>query len=154
MADEMRAAPVPDPLSVGQRVRARRKQLGLTQRELAAAGGVAESTVRNLESGRTAGVRRLPRWAQIERALGWPAGSLATIRAGRDPLSGLPPGLVGRLRNGRILDHDVIATTVDGIDVIVALRQRGQAPDPDVEIEVWTRLQHILHEALGESEQQ
>lgn len=61
---------------------ARRSELGLTQRELAAKAAVAERTVQNLEAGKRP--QPLIR-GKIERALGWQAGEMARIAAAKPP---------------------------------------------------------------------
>jgi transcriptional regulator with XRE-family HTH domain len=76
-------------------VAARRGELRMTQLELGAAAGVDVKTIGNLES---RGVWPIARTrAQIEEALGWPAGEMERIAA-RDgePELIIPPGLLAR----------------------------------------------------------
>ncbi|PZG49830.1 hypothetical protein C1I98_10970 [Spongiactinospora gelatinilytica] len=72
-----------DRARAAQHVVARRGELGLTQQQLASVAEIDVKTIFNLESGE--------RWphartrARIEAALGWAAGTLTEIAAGRDP---------------------------------------------------------------------
>lgn len=63
---------------VGEAVRARRRELGLSQDRIAALAEVAPTTWRNLEHGTGGDFRELVR-RRIEDALGWPHGSLRRI---------------------------------------------------------------------------
>ena len=69
---------------LGRAVYARRRQIGLSQQELADSAGVSQTTVRNIEAGRV-GARRGPSVPLIERALGWKPGSGEEILAGGEP---------------------------------------------------------------------
>ncbi|WP_170177521.1 helix-turn-helix transcriptional regulator [Thermomonospora umbrina] len=62
----------------------RRVRLGLRQRDLAAAAGVSETTIRNIEAGRIGG--RPTKWPLVEQALRWAPGSFEALREGRQPL--------------------------------------------------------------------
>lgn len=66
---------------------ARRSELGLTQRDLAAKAAVAERTVQNLEAGKRP--QPLIR-AKIEKALGWESGEMERI-ASRESEPEPPP---------------------------------------------------------------
>lgn len=70
--------------AVGEAVRARREELGLTQVELAQAANVSDTTVRVLETARRTNYRR-GNLRAIARALRWPDDALDRIRAGRPP---------------------------------------------------------------------
>jgi transcriptional regulator with XRE-family HTH domain len=69
---------------------ARRSDLGLTQRELAAKAAVAERTVQNLEAGKRP--QPLIR-GKIERALGWEAGEMERIAARKPEAPPQPPAI-------------------------------------------------------------
>ena len=64
-------------------VRARRKELSLTQADVAAAGHVSVELVRNIETRRRTPGRLNPRKARgIEEALRWESGSVDAVLAG------------------------------------------------------------------------
>ena len=70
---------------LGGWVRERRKQLGLTQEEVAAIAPMSDKTLRTVEAGKATGIRRPTRRA-LERALGWEPGSVdEAIDGGRQP---------------------------------------------------------------------
>lgn len=67
-------------------VRARRTELGLTQVDVATAGGVSVDMIRNIEHRRRTPKRVNPRTANaIEDALQWAPGSIEETLAGGDP---------------------------------------------------------------------
>lgn len=67
-------------------VRARRKELGLTQVDVATAGRISEDLIRNIELHRRTPKRLNPRTARaIEDALNWEPGSIEDTLAGGDP---------------------------------------------------------------------
>ena len=67
-------------------VRARRTELGLTQVDVATAGGVSVDTIRNIEHRRRTPKRVNPRTARaLEDALEWVPGSIEDTLAGGDP---------------------------------------------------------------------
>lgn len=76
---------------LGNAIEDRRRELKITQAELAAAAGVGRTTIVNLETGRDS--LRWPRSiADVERALGWPAGRARAIASGQfDPSSNVVP---------------------------------------------------------------
>ncbi len=68
-------------------VRLRRKQLKLTQTDVAERGGLSVMTVRNLENNRAGRLTRRLRRA-LERALEWPEGTVdAVVEFGRAPVA-------------------------------------------------------------------
>jgi transcriptional regulator with XRE-family HTH domain len=84
---------------LARHARDRRGDLGLTQAEAAAAGGLSISTLRLIEGGRQAGYRPAILRA-LERGLQWERGSVRAILAGGGPvpagedeptLPGIPP---------------------------------------------------------------
>jgi transcriptional regulator with XRE-family HTH domain len=75
--------------AVGEAVRARREELGLTQVELARASGVSEPTIRVLERPRGPRRYRHGTLRDLARALRWPDDAVARIRAGRPPAEDL-----------------------------------------------------------------
>lgn len=72
---------------VGQVVRERRKDLELSQDELAWMSDVSRTTIRNIEANRVEEARS---WADIETVLGWEPGSLELIHKGLVPNGILP----------------------------------------------------------------
>lgn len=72
-----------DWLRLGEAVRDRRVELGMTQDDLADEAGIATGTVRNLEKGNRVRDLMLPK---INRALGWDEGSYKRVLD-----EGLPP---------------------------------------------------------------
>lgn len=71
---------------LGRWIRERRKQLGLTQLEVAAAGPIAAKTLSDIECGQRRAPLRAPTRRALERALAWETGSLdAALAAGTPP---------------------------------------------------------------------
>jgi transcriptional regulator with XRE-family HTH domain len=72
-----------DPLErLGSRVRQRRLELGLTQRDAALAAGISDTTWLAVERGEKTSERTL---VGVERALRWAAGSAEAVMGGADP---------------------------------------------------------------------
>jgi transcriptional regulator with XRE-family HTH domain len=69
---------------LGEEVRLRRKQLKLTQPDLAERGGLSVATIRALETNRAGRLSRRLRRA-LERAIDWEAGSIDTVLEGGAP---------------------------------------------------------------------
>ncbi len=67
---------------LGSRVRQRRLELGLSQRDAAQAAGVSNQTWSNVELGRGASDLKL---AGVERAMRWQAGSAVAVATGGEP---------------------------------------------------------------------
>jgi transcriptional regulator with XRE-family HTH domain len=88
---------------LGDEVRLRRKQLKLTQPEVAERGGLSVATVRAVETNRSGRLSRRLRRA-LERAIEWEEGSVDAVLEGRAPrvietaaVKNVPPGApVGR----------------------------------------------------------
>jgi transcriptional regulator with XRE-family HTH domain len=71
---------------LAERVRSRRRELGLSIRAASTAAGIARATWDDLETG--ARQTRQDRWASVERALQWQPGSIAAILEGGEPIIG------------------------------------------------------------------
>ena len=69
---------------LGEEVRLRRKQLKLTQPDLAERGGLSVATIRAVETNRAGRLSRRLRRA-LERAIDWEAGSIDTVLEGGTP---------------------------------------------------------------------
>jgi transcriptional regulator with XRE-family HTH domain len=69
---------------LGEEVRLRRRQLKLTQPELAERGGLSVATIRAVETNRAGRLSRRLRRA-LERAIDWEAGSIDTVLEGGAP---------------------------------------------------------------------
>ncbi len=76
--------PAPDRRRLARRVRERRAELGLTQQELAAAGGPSTATMRLLENAAPVGYKQKS-LRQLEQSLGWAAGSVKALLDGGEP---------------------------------------------------------------------
>lgn len=73
--------------TLGEMIAARRKQIGMDQRELAEAAGVSENTVSNYERGRVPASGKVPAgYYKVERALHWARGSVDHILQGHSPV--------------------------------------------------------------------
>lgn len=72
-------------VAVGEAVRLRREDLGMTQVELATASGVSEPTIRVLERPRGARKFRRRTLRDLARALRWPDDAVERVLAGRPP---------------------------------------------------------------------
>lgn len=161
---------------LAEAIRHERLRRGLTQIDLANAAGVVEASVQKLERGD--GYGRMPSSAYaVGEAFGWVRGSIKDILDGGEPTleaaalpapvgdapeadsfaKGMPLRVATALRNGEIVDTDVVEFGPDGarMEMIVVLRRReGDAPiDPEdmrVGLERWMRAQpqirRIAHE--------
>lgn len=78
------------------RVAKRRSDLGMTQADLAAAGGISLATVQAIEAGR-AGTLRSRTASGLEKGLAWSAGSAARVLRGDDPEEASDPNTLGKL---------------------------------------------------------
>lgn len=140
-------------------IEAARDELGMTQVGLAEAAGVSESTIQNLESGKSR-----PKFPvslpKVERALKWAPGSGATVLAGGDPTPApqekaapsdgpsLPLRIQQELADGALLDTAVLDLTPLGSDAKMIVVVKG---DPDASPEqirrdllAWAKAQHAL----------
>ena len=130
--------PVPTPTSagggqeapalaeLGRWIRERRKQLGLTQLEVASAGPIAAKTLSDIECGQRRAPLRGPTRRALERALAWETGSLdAALAAGTPPppLPGTEP-LVPEVKSNKPLPADTdAAAPADGSDPFAHARR-------------------------------
>lgn len=152
---------------LAEALRRRRDDLGFTQVQLAEMVGVTDTTIRNLEGGRTF-TRPPSSLPGVERALGWAPGSARAILDGgeptlispkpvpenpQQPLSGLPASILDELAGGEVYATDIHNLTQgDGITIItVAVRRPGEAGE-QVSAEqrrrnfrAWSRVQRQLH---------
>ena len=93
---------------------ARRSELGLTQRELAAKANVAERTIQNLEAGKRP--QPLIR-GKIERALDWRSGEMARIAAGELPeRPTISPSLLASIRKEFPDDPEAQQRVIDAVE--------------------------------------
>lgn len=67
---------------LGNRIRARRDEMGLSQQEFADLATVGVNTIIRMESGEFA-LKRGRTWPKVEAALGWPGGYFDDYLAGR-----------------------------------------------------------------------
>lgn len=83
-----------DWVALGEAVKAARADLGLTQEEVAAAGGPSSATMRLIEGAMQDGYR--PRtFTALERALGWPKGRARRLLRGEpEPVAPAPEPVV------------------------------------------------------------
>lgn len=88
-------------VEVGALFRARRKSLGLTQKEAAARGSVVVTTWVKLEAGRHVSPAT---WTSAAMALDWPASARAALAAGADP-SDIAEEQAGRLPRGLAVEE-------------------------------------------------
>lgn len=101
---------------LGRWTRERRKQLGLSQLEVAAAGPIASKTLSDIECGRRRAALRAPTRRALERALSWETGSLDAALAAGTP----PPPLPGTEPLVPVADSNrpppAVAPAADGSD--------------------------------------
>lgn len=74
-------------------VKNRRKELGLTQTQVAELGGLSVELLRMVENNRTGQRLSAPKARGLERALGWEQGSVSAILAGGSPALAANPAL-------------------------------------------------------------
>lgn len=114
---------VPALAELGRWIHQRRKQLGLTQLEVAAAGPIASKTFINIERGRRAALRAPTRRA-LERALSWEPGSLDAALATATP----PPPLPGTEPPVPVADSDTTASDGDAAGTAAPATAEGADP--------------------------
>ncbi|MFD8144777.1 helix-turn-helix domain-containing protein [Streptomyces sp. NPDC059708] len=139
-------------------IEAARNAMGLTQVALAAAAGVSESSIQNLESG-AARKRTPPTLAKVEEALGWAAGTSNTILAGdeapvrdtsalEEAAAGtLPLRIVQALSDGPLLDTKILDLEDDsGARMIVVVKGKQGATPEQIQraLEAWERTEAQL----------
>lgn len=127
-------------------VRLRRGDLGLTQEEVAAAGGLSTATLRLIEGAKQPGYR--PRVLRdLERGLQWERGSVRSILDGGDPLPAAEdptlPGIAPApaeaapgpdpiaVRIGEAI-ADELRKIAAGIQGQIDQRRREGVPEPDI----------------------
>lgn len=74
---------------LAEAIRARRSALGLTQRDVVAAGGPALSTLRQIEAAKSPGGLSRETTLGLDRSLRWTPGAAAKMLAGADEISQL-----------------------------------------------------------------
>lgn len=166
-----------DWVRLGRAFKAARERRGMTQEQVAAAIGVDESTIQNLETARYGrGFTRTPGTAALAAAFyKWSEGDVSAVLAGGDPTlaagpeveapqresrdldrSDLPLRIVDELKNGgRLVDTAVIKLPTKG-DVRMTVVVRG-APDASPEeiqqaLEAWRRAERKLQNLPGDDE--
>jgi transcriptional regulator with XRE-family HTH domain len=75
---------------LGEAVRARRAQLGMTQHDVEQAGGPSDVTLSQIEQGTPRSYQQRTR-ITLERALQWKPGAVEAILAGEDPAAWVDP---------------------------------------------------------------
>lgn len=146
-----------------------REEHRMTQKALAAAAGVSESTIQNLESGRSYS-RRPDSLPYVEGALHWAPGSIGTVLAGGDPTptpeepapeseelaggqgrwaEGLTLRVIQEMTEGQVLDSQVLDLTRPGSTsrMVVVLKRGETSATPDEireDLEEWSRVQRAL----------
>lgn len=134
------------PITVGSFVRARRRDLELTQVQLADLSGVSEGSIRNIEDDAVDNPRART-WEPIQAILGWAPGSLNRIRAGKKPVEILPVGLMAmffKLIMNELIEEDARAYLARGFrHSLASADEAGRVPNASVQ-----RLVRILDKAL------
>jgi len=165
-----------DWVRLGRAFKVARERRGMTQEQVAAAIGVDESTIQNLETARYGrGFTRTPSTAALAAAFSRsPEGAVSEVLAGGEPTSAtteaelqqaessdldrtdLPLRIVDELKNGgRLVDTAVIKLPTKG-DVRMTVVVRG-APDASPEeiqqaLEAWRRAERKLQNLPGDDE--
>jgi transcriptional regulator with XRE-family HTH domain len=152
--------PLSSHASVGTAVATRRVRLGLRQRDLAAAAGVSETTIRNIEAGRIGG--RPTKWPLVEQALRWAPGSFEALAEGRQPtevgdqeepheedwMIRLPTRIREELTGYELFDSAVVDVP-DGLRLVVLAVETGTPHDRAARrrrIQRWEDVRRHLHE--------
>lgn len=86
---------------LAERLRARQRELGLSQQEIVARSGVSAATLRKLGSGRP-GNFRAQTLARVSEALEWPPGAIGTILDGGPPPSSRRRSIGPRKREAKL----------------------------------------------------
>ncbi|MEU8623224.1 helix-turn-helix transcriptional regulator [Streptomyces sp. NPDC048669] len=148
-----------DWVRLGHAIEAARDAKGMTQVALAAAAGVSESTVQNLEAGKER-QRQPPSVKKVEAALHWAPGSADAVLAGGEPTpaeleagraphgdgtAGLPLRIVQELSDGPLLDTTVLPLSGDSRMVIVVKGTPDASPDQiRRDLIAWAKAQAVL----------
>jgi len=77
---------------VARHVRARRDELGLTQKEVAERGEASEPTIINIEAGRLSEKTQTGTLRKLDKGLKWPEGTVERLAQGFEPPSTPKPG--------------------------------------------------------------
>src|SRR4051794_37308898 len=135
-----------EPMRVlGQRVRARRESLGMSQGDVAAKGDIGEATVRRIEKGELSRLRARTK-ASLEVALQWRGGLVDDILAGVASESDMSATVV---RPGSAQATGSSAPTVLTVpDLLRRLRELNEQRTPEEE-RVFASLQELMPELLG-----
>jgi transcriptional regulator with XRE-family HTH domain len=112
-------------------VRARRRELGLTQADVAAAGHVSVELIRNIETKRRTPERLNPRKARgLEDALRWESGSIDAILAGGVATTAEPkPPLDAEVATPDPGDRFALARQIVALRATLSAHQRSISPD-------------------------
>ncbi|MGV9242652.1 helix-turn-helix domain-containing protein [Streptomyces sp. NPDC003710] len=131
---------------LGEWIAARRKQLGMDQRELADAAGVSENTISNYERGRVPARGKVPAgYYRVEKALQFAKGSIDAILEGQNPAFAVEGAVSERmtLLSPEEVEHPLLAAVVGkvqeameasvGVTVFLDLAHRWNAPEEVIE---------------------
>lgn len=131
---------------LGEWIVARRKQLGMDQRELAAAAGVSENTISNYERGRVPARGKVPAgYYRVEKALYFAKGSVDAILDGSNPAFEVegPVGDRMSLLSPEEIEHPLLAAVAEkireamqasvGVTVFLDVAYRWNAPEEAIE---------------------
>ncbi|OPX05353.1 DNA-binding protein [Mycobacterium sp. AT1] len=112
-------------------VRARRRELGLTQADVAAAGHVSVELIRNIETRRRTPERLNPRKARgLEDALRWESGSIDAVLAGGVATTAEPkPPLDAEVAAPDPGDRFALARQIVALRATLSAHQRSISPD-------------------------
>jgi transcriptional regulator with XRE-family HTH domain len=112
-------------------VRARRRELGLTQTDVAAAGHVSVELIRNIETKRRTPERLNPRKARgLENALRWETGSIDAVLAGGVATTADPkPPLAAEVAAPDPGDRFALARQIVALRATLSAHQRSISPD-------------------------
>lgn len=151
--------PAPDRRRLARRVRERRAELGLTQQELAGAGGPSTATLRFLENAAPIAYKGKS-LRQLEQSLGWAAGSVKALLDGGEPtlLPGGPPpaqALGRELPEGaELLDMIGEQMRVAGYtpsEIVRFARDLGLPYRAELSIVQWSQVAGSLRITLGQA---
>lgn len=131
---------------VGEWIAARRKQLGMDQRELAEAAGVSENTISNYERGRVPARGKVPAgYHRVEKALEFAKGSIEAILDGQNPAFAVEGPISDRmsLLSPEEIENPLLAAVAEkiseameasiGVTMFLDLAHRWNAPEELIE---------------------